>query len=486
MNVMLADSIGPGLLWIVILLAGIGCTGITFAGIFPAALGRIRLAIALAAPAFFFSIVTTVILIYFFRFAPDSTPAETPSDGAQDLKFFWQVWIFFSGIPLALSLFVVLLAFVRNRIRRNGMKPFTLFVALMLLALAFAGCSKQPDETEFAETALNGMPQKETIDLSPAVPFQISSVWPDAETILSDGFRIQVANLIEAKNYDALDNLAAKLRSSKEQYPGGSWKLGDLYAGLIPSRKQPDTEWESRLSKLRDWIKTKPDSITARVALAYVLVDYAWKARGGGWADTVTEEGWQLFGERLRQAVEVLDEAKDLKEKCPVYWSTRMIAGRGLNYDKDQFDEIFNQAVKYTPDYKMFYLRKAQYLMPRWGGDEGELEMFLEKSADKMGGDEGDMLYAQGVWNIHACASSENVFTENGFSWPRVNRGFKIIERRFPDSIQTISEHAYLAAYAGDAAVAREYLKKTSGQAALAIFHYQSEYVRVANWAFEK
>ncbi len=118
MNPILADSIGPGLFWILILFGGIGCTVIAFAGIFAAALGRLRPAILMAAPAFAFSVLTTIILVYFFYFAPDS-PQTTPEDAAEDAKSFRQVWIFFSGIPMALSLFVMILALICSRIRRK-------------------------------------------------------------------------------------------------------------------------------------------------------------------------------------------------------------------------------------------------------------------------------------------------------------------------------------------------------------------------------
>lgn len=118
MHPILADSIGPGLFWILILFVGIGCTGVAFAAIFPAALGRLRPAILMAAPAFAFSILTTIILVYFFHFAPDA-PQPTTDDATEDAKSFRQVWIFFSGIPLALSVFVMLLALICSRIKKK-------------------------------------------------------------------------------------------------------------------------------------------------------------------------------------------------------------------------------------------------------------------------------------------------------------------------------------------------------------------------------
>jgi hypothetical protein len=321
---------------------------------------------------------------------------------------------------------------------------------------------------------------------SVALPFQVTTVWPDGESKEMYDRKVLANALFEARKYDELDELAGKLRSSKDCYANGAWKLNDIYAGLVPADKAADDEWQNRIAALQAWIAAKPDSITARVSLANVLVNYAWKARGGGWANTVTDESWRLFGDRLHQAMAVLKAAGNLKAQCPYYWTVKMRAALGLQMDKNQFNDIFQQAMNYESDYEPSYLQRAVYLMPRWYGGEGELETDLEESANQMGGENGDMLYTQVVWGIHARASSPNVFEENHFSWPRVDRGFAVIEERFPDSLAAKSERAYLAFYAGDASKTREYLAQTQGRADLAVWYTKEEYLRVANWAYSQ
>jgi len=124
----------------------------------------------------------------------------------------------------------------------------------------------------------------------------------------------------------------------------------------------------------------------------------------------LTDSGGQLFSDRLNQAMKVLDEAKGLKDKCPAYWTDQMDAAQGLGLNKTQFNDIFQQAINYESDFFHFYRVRAVYLMPRWYGGEGELEADLEKSADKLGGDDGDVLYARVVWGIHGNSSSDNIF----------------------------------------------------------------------------
>jgi hypothetical protein len=52
-------------------------------------------------------------------------------------------------------------------------------------------------------------------------------------------------------------------------------------------------------------------------------MSYAGAARGGGYADTVSQSGWNLFAERTTVAKATLIEAATLKEKCP-YWYEAM------------------------------------------------------------------------------------------------------------------------------------------------------------------
>ena len=97
----------------------------------------------------------------------------------------------------------------------------------------------------------------------------------------------QALGLLEVKDYDKLDALAAKLRASKERFADGMWQLAIFYDGLVPLNSEPEVVWDDRIQAIGLWATSRPESITARVAWGYVLVNYAWKARGGGEVNTV-------------------------------------------------------------------------------------------------------------------------------------------------------------------------------------------------------
>jgi len=85
---------------------------------------------------------------------------------------------------------------------------------------------------------------------------------------------------------------------------------------------------------------------------------------------------------------------------------------------------VFNSAIKEFPDYQYYYRSRAIYLLPRWNGEDGELERDLEQSADRIGGEAGDMVYAQVVWDVTLWVTT-NVFKENNLSWKRADRALK-------------------------------------------------------------
>jgi len=125
-----------------------------------------------------------------------------------------------------------------------------------------------------------------------------------------------------------------------------------------------------------------------------------------------------------------------------------MTAALGLQTEKSGFNAIFDEAIHFAPRYQAYFFRRAYYLLPRWYGDDGEWESDLARSADRIGGRDGDAVYARVVWCIQNCIGTTNFFTENNLSWARIDRGFDVIEKEFPNSFAAKSEHAFLAVLA--------------------------------------
>ena len=349
-------------------------------------------------------------------------------------------------------------------LRRMKAKIICLWLPLLLV-----GCSKKS-------------PPAASPPAASAPLTQFVEVIPD-EVQEQDQIKAKALALLNDRDFDGLEALAARYRDSKEKYADGKWKLSYVYTGLEPSGSDPEPVWQERQKQIRSWIRDKPGSVTARVAMGAVLVDYAWQARGSGWAGSVSDEGWRSMSERLQEAAQILGETRGLQEKCPVYWSTLQRVAAGLQLDKTHYTALFEKTVKAYPDYENYFNLRAYYLLPRWYGGPGELERDLEQSADRIGGDEGDMVYAQVVWNVHEYGTTTNVFAENQFSWPRTSRGFDAILKNFPDSPAAMNEGAHLAALAGDPQKARELFLLTQGRMDTSLWDDTNQFMDSYKWA---
>src|SRR5208282_5843665 len=154
-------------------------------------------------------------------------------------------------------------------------------------------------------------------------------VLTDAETAALSGdasvdvhavhnFSKAINGLLKAEKFEQLDCIADLARSHKETFPGGMWKLHAVYSGLEKPLLHPTEEdWKTHIELLQRWVSARPESITARVALAESYVNYGEDARGPGFADTVSDSGWKLLAERTAKASQILLEASTLSSKCP-------------------------------------------------------------------------------------------------------------------------------------------------------------------------
>jgi uncharacterized protein DUF4034 len=289
--------------------------------------------------------------------------------------------------------------------------------------------------------------------------------------------------LLSASKFDELDARAAELRALKDSYPDGYRKLGVFCSGLDVPDEASEARYTARLAQLRAWVEAKPKSMSAHVCLARALTSYAWKARGSGYADTVSQQGWRLFRQRLADSHQVLLTAKDLPP-CPLWFSSMQTVALGEGWPRAVYEAHFEAAIKHDPDYMPFYYLKAQHLLPRWYGGEGEWEDFIEAEAKRRGGEEGDLFYARMVWNKHSARLFGNIFKEAGLSWSRTKRGFQELRKRYPDSLAVQSEFCYLSGLAGDHRAMQTLFLEIGGKVDETVWLDKKRFLQDRKWAF--
>jgi hypothetical protein len=159
--------------------------------------------------------------------------------------------------------------------------------------------------------------------------------------------------------------------------------------------------------------------VTARIALAQAYGGYAEKARGQGYANTVSAEGWRLHAERYALDAATLAEAASFRKS--VRTGMRRCSGSlsKQGWEKAQARELFEQAVAFEPDYYHYYREYAYYLLPKWEGQPGDVEAFAKETYEKVGGQYGAYLYFE-IASLVTCQCDSDDSDMENLSWPRV------------------------------------------------------------------
>jgi hypothetical protein len=277
-------------------------------------------------------------------------------------------------------------------------------------------------------------------------------------------------------NYEWLEAEAKRLRESKERLPGGYWKVRVLYQSLegVVDAQSSDEAWKKHIARVENWITQHPTSVMPRIILAEVWRSYAWKARGTGLAKTVKPENWAPFNERLERTKEILAEAATLNETCPEWYLTALLAARGQAGDREAFEKLYVQSVALEPNYYYLYQAKAGYLLPQWYGEPGEWERFAEAEANRIGGDQGDII----LFNIYTLMMSHNdnlSFMETRqVIAPRLLAGFRAIDKLYGSSPQRLNEACLISFFANDNKAPAELMKRIGNDYDLTVWKDES------------
>jgi hypothetical protein len=293
----------------------------------------------------------------------------------------------------------------------------------------------------------------------------IPDLHADAATDLHayEKYGAQIRAYLDQEKFDEIDVIADSVRSTKSRFAGGAWKLHKLYKGLSEpanARKASDGVWELQISRLKKWTAQKPESITARVALADAYAAYAWHARGYEFANKVKEESWQIFHDRLAMAEGVLNNARKLKAKCPHWYLVMQIVAKGQSWDWEPYNQIFEEGVSLEPAYHYLYGEKAQYLLPRWHGEEGDWERFAEQTSQRLGGKLGSIMYYVIATDLACYYKDRAFFTDTQISWPKVKQGFADLDQTYGMSLGHLNEFSRIAGQSGEKAYTKALLTR--------------------------
>lgn len=294
----------------------------------------------------------------------------------------------------------------------------------------------------------------------PAVAQLVSSqpVNPVASRAEERALRVEWSKLFDNHSWAELDSVAERLRSGRLRFQGGAWQLHVLYCVLSSdcSRLTTDAAWRSRIADLQDWIRYEPSSPTPRIALADTYEDFAWKARGNGFADSVTQQDWKLFERRMEKAYETLDGSQGLGRNDPEWYNAMLSVAVDQGWNRTRTEAIADEALSRYPGYFYAIREAADYFLPKWYGAPGDTERYLTMVANRIGGEEGDATYffVAEILLVHEYHCPD--CSPPAMSWTRIRRGFAAIQHLYGTNNYELNALAFLALHAGDTQTAHD------------------------------
>jgi len=258
--------------------------------------------------------------------------------------------------------------------------------------------------------------------------------------------------MLLARRYAELDALADSLRSTGAAFRSGSSMLSSFYRRPFDNHDEsplPAETWERLLLNLREWRShARLHSPTPAIALAHALIQRAWAARGGGYANSVSGKQWPKFHADIAEARQILGRVDRDGRSCPGWHEAMLEVALCSSVGPEEYERIFDQAVAAFPTHADLYTAKSRWLQPRWFGKPGDWERFALEVADRNPGGRGAELYARIVYfqaDYHT-----NVFEESpAVSWERAQAGLEAWQARCPESLLPLSLSSRFAAQAG-------------------------------------
>lgn len=122
--------------------------------------------------------------------------------------------------------------------------------------------------------------------------------------------------------------------------------------------------------------KTRPKQATSYLIKAEFYLLYAWRGRGNGNADKVTEQGWQFFRTRLAEAQKALNRAWALDPGNSAVPTLMIQVAEGQQKKRPEMELWFERAMRLDPDNYEACRSKLHYLYPQWYGSREDMVAF--------------------------------------------------------------------------------------------------------------
>lgn len=136
-----------------------------------------------------------------------------------------------------------------------------------------------------------------------------------------------------------------------------------------------------RPSWLDAWVHERPDTPDGWLVRAFHSVVWAWEARTSGRAADVTEDGWNLFFERVQLAFDDLGEVVARDPEDPTPWAILVLCARAAQRPRGEALEYFAEATMRDPWHSLAHRQMLVFLCEKWFGSHDDMHEFARTAA---------------------------------------------------------------------------------------------------------
>jgi hypothetical protein len=240
-------------------------------------------------------------------------------------------------------------------------------------------------------------------------------------------------------NFDGLPQLQSYMSGLGKLWNIGEPEATDAYFGNLDALTAT-------------WLKTHPGSSLAAALRMRALYARAWFYRGGGFANTVSQEQFALFGRYIEQALDLAREANIGPDDVMGHIYLVMVA-RSANMNWDGQRALSEDVLTRHPDSFGLWEELLLSAEPKWGGDWSLVSrLVLDAAKRQRTPEEGDMMYAR-LWDS-AWYELKGTLFGAPVDWIRVKRGMRAVLARTPGT-RMINAFGRLACLRRDRAAAQ-------------------------------
>ena len=265
--------------------------------------------------------------------------------------------------------------------------------------------------------------------------------------------------LVVQGDFAQLEKIIQQDSAEKGRLIGGYWKtfefFGTVSAPTGVGGQLKDSDYEDRIAFLNKWIAAYPESATPRIALAQLYMNYAFFARGNGYANTVSNHQWKQFNTRAAKVLPQLLGAAQLKERDPQWYAVLLMLAQAQGWDKTFTRDVLDQAVAFEPDYYHFYRLYSLYILPQWYGEPGEIQRLADEVSNQRSEPNGSILYFQ-IMTQFACYCRQDLEELPHASYPKLMQGYIALSQQYGTDNLLANRFALMAWTFNDKASVRE------------------------------